>query len=350
MIKKVFFSAFLSFLFLNVFSQTDKEKLYQVACVGFYNVENLFDTIDDPLTRDEEYLPWGANKWNTFKYFDKLKKLTTVISQLGTEYTPDGVSVIGLAEIENRLVLQDLINTPGLKERNMDIVHYDGPDRRGVDVGFLYRKDHFKVLSSRTIRVNNPLDTNFRTRDQLLVSGELFGERMHFMVAHWPSRRGGEKRSAHLRMLAAKAGRVVIDSILNAEPNAKIIYMGDLNDDPVNKSVTEGMRARGQRDKLQEGEFYNASYKHYKDGIGTLAWNDVWNLFDQMILSQPLVSEDKSSFVYHKKKVFNKPFVRQQDGNFKGYPFRSFVGGTYHGGYSDHFAVYLFLIRDLPSD
>jgi len=335
------------FFSINIFAQSDKDKQYHIACVAFYNVENLYDTIDDPKTNDAEYLPDGANKWNTFKYYDKLSKLSKVMSQLGTEKTPDGFSILGLAEIENSVVLEDLIKTKGLDDRNLAIVHYDGPDRRGVDVAMLYRKDHFKVLSSRSIRVSNPVDTSFRTRDQLLVTGELFGERTHFMVAHWPSRRGGEKRSAPLRLLAAQAGRAVVDSILNAEPNAKIIYMGDLNDDPVNKSVTIGMKAKGNQEKLVEGDFYNTSYKFYREGIGTLAWNDVWNLFDQMLISQSLLKDEQNGFVFHKKVVFNKPFVRQQEGNFKGYPFRSFVGGRYDGGYSDHFAVYVFLKREI---
>ncbi|MFN4122414.1 MAG: endonuclease/exonuclease/phosphatase family protein [Flavobacteriales bacterium] len=330
-----------------IHAQTDQDKAYHLVCVGFYNIENLYDTIDDPLTNDEEFLPNGAKKWNTAKYKDKLNKLSKVISQMGTEKTPEGVSVIGLAEVENTQVLRDLINTDGLRQRNMGVVHFDGPDRRGVDVALLYRKDHFKVLSTRTVTLVNPENQNFRTRDQLLVTGELFGERMHFMVAHWPSRRGGEKRSAPLRMLAAQLGRAVVDSIMREEPNAKIIYMGDLNDDPVNKSLTEGLRAKGKSDKLAEGDLYNTSWKLYKDGIGTLAWNDAWNLFDQMIITPALLSDPDNGFVYHKKLVFNKPFVKQQEGNFKGYPFRSFVGDRYDGGYSDHFAVYMFLKKEI---
>lgn len=330
-------------------AQTDRDKAYHLVCVGFYNIENLYDTIDDPLTNDEEFLPNGAKKWNTYKYKDKLNKLSKVISQMGTEKTPEGISVIGLAEVENTQVLNDLVNTDGLRQRNMGVVHFDGPDRRGVDVALLYRKDHFKVLSTRTVTVVNPENEKFRTRDQLLVTGELFGERMHFMVAHWPSRRGGEKRSAPLRMLAAQLGRTVVDSIMREEPNAKIIYMGDLNDDPVNKSLTEGLRAKGNSEKLTEGELYNTSWKLYKDGIGTLAWNDAWNLFDQMIITPALLNDPNNGFVYHKKLVFNKPFVKQQEGNFKGYPFRSFVGDRYDGGYSDHFAVYMFLKREITN-
>jgi hypothetical protein len=347
--QKLLSSLILFLFFVALNAQTNQDKVYHLVCVGFYNIENLYDTIDDPLTNDEEFLPNGAKKWNSHKYKDKLSKLSKVISQLGTEKTPEGVSVIGLAEVENTSVLQDLVSTDGLRQRNMGIVHFDGPDRRGVDVALLYRKDHFKVLSTRTVTLINPENEKFRTRDQLLVTGELFGERMHFMVAHWPSRRGGEKRSAPLRMLAAKLGKMVIDSIMREEPGAKIIYMGDLNDDPVNKSLTEGLMAKGSPDKLMDGELFNASWKLYKDGIGTLAWNDAWNLFDQMVITHRLLNDPDNGFVYHKKLVFNKPFVKQQEGNFKGYPFRSFVGDRYDGGYSDHFAVYMFLKREVSN-
>jgi hypothetical protein len=328
------------------FSSGAQEKKFEVACIGFYNVENLFDTADDTLINDEEYLPEGANRWTEDRYREKLAHMSQVISQLGADSSPDGALVIGLAEIENRKVVEDLIMQPSLKAKNFGIVHYDGPDRRGVDVGLIYRKDFFSVESSRSIRLVNPADSSFRTRDQLLVSGNLRGERIHIMVAHWPSRRGGEKASAPLRMLAAQAGRRVIDSILNVEPQAKIIYMGDLNDDPVNKSLTEGLRAKGSREKLRPGEMFNTMHGFYKEGIGTLAYQDAWNLFDQLVITQAFLIDEKG-FRFSRSRIFNKPFVRQQDGNFDGYPWRTFVGGRYDGGYSDHFAVYLVLLREL---
>lgn len=324
----------------------DKSKKYEVACIGFYNVENLYDTENDPAVNDEEFLPEGGNRWTNERYREKLTHMSQVINQLGTDASADGALLIGLAEIENRRVVEDLIAQPGLKEKNFGIVHYDGPDRRGVDVGLIYRKNFFTVESSRSIRLTNPADTSFRTRDQLLVTGKLGGERIHVMVAHWPSRRGGEKASAPLRMLAAQAGRRIIDSILTAEPQAKIVYMGDLNDDPVNKSITVGLRARGSKDKLKPGEMFNTMYGFYKDGIGTLAYQDAWNLFDQLIITQGFLHENEG-FTFSKSRIFNKPFVRQQDGNFDGYPWRTFVGGRYDGGYSDHFAVYLILMRPL---
>jgi hypothetical protein len=324
----------------------DPERKYHIACVAFYNVENLFDTIDDPKINDEEYLPGSAIMWNTEKYVHKLNRISEVISQIGTEYTPDGAAIIGLCEIENKQVLEDLIKTPLLASRNYKIAHYDSPDRRGIDVAFLYQPKYFTLLSSSAHRIYKPDDPEYFTRDQVLISGELNGERMHLMVAHWPSRRGGETRSAPNRMLAAQVGRNVVDSIFAAEPGAKIVYMGDLNDDPVNKSVTEGLRAKGNVKKLEEGDLFNTMNKFYKDGIGTLAYRDSWNLFDNMIVSQSFLGGDLNTYRFYKSKIFNKPFVRQSAGNFQGYPFRSYVAGRYDGGYSDHFAVYTFFVKE----
>lgn len=342
--------ASLSFIFIfnpfGGFSQ-EKPKKFEVACIGFYNVENLYDTENDTLVNDEEFLPEGGNRWTDKLYREKLQHMSQVISQIGTDASPDGAIVLGMAEIENRKVVEDLIAQPLLKGRNYGIVHYDGPDRRGVDVGLIYRKDFFTVESSRSIRLVNPSDTSFRTRDQLLVSGSLRGERVHFMVAHWPSRRGGEKASSPLRMLAAQTGRKVIDSILAVEPNARIIYMGDLNDDPINKSLTEGLRAKGNRNKLQAGDMFNTMYAFYKDGIGTLAFRDAWNLFDQLVITQPFLNGNDGGFQFNRSRIFNKPFIRKQDGNFDGYPWRTFVGGKYDGGFSDHFPVYLVLMREI---
>jgi len=340
--------AFIGFFLVqqNPIQAQEKEKRYEVACIGFYNIENLYDTENDTLVNDEEFLPEGGNRWTPELYREKLGNMSKVLSQLGTDASPDGAIAIGLAEVENQRVLEDLIAQPALKDKNFGIVHYDGPDRRGVDVALIYRKEFFQVESSRSIRLVNPNDSTFRTRDQLLVTGSLRGERIHVMVAHWPSRRGGEKASAHLRMLAAETGRRVIDSIFTAEPTARIVYMGDLNDDPVNKSLTKGLLANGSRKNLKPGELYNTMYGFYKDGIGTLAYRDAWNLFDQLIISQAFLNGDQG-FQFNRSRIFNKPFIRQQDGNFEGYPWRTFVGGRYVGGYSDHFPVYLVLYREI---
>lgn len=347
MLKTSFTIHFLLLTFV-VFSQ-EKGKDYTLAAIGFYNVENLFDTINTPDVNDVDFTPTGVNQWNTQRYYEKLDRLSEVVALLGTEKTPDGLAVLGLCEIENKAVIQDLIETERLAPRGYKIVHYDSPDKRGIDVALVYQPKYFKVESSKTYTLKIPGKDNFYTRDQLLVSGYFQGERMHFMVAHWPSRRGGEKRSSPLREAAGDLARFVIDSIQQAEGGrAKIIFMGDLNDDPTNKSVKKNMQSVGNPEKLKEGDLYNPMEDFFKKGIGTLAWRDSWNLFDQLILSQSFLGDENfSSFQFYKAKVFNKPFITQPTGRFQGYPWRSFAGGQYLGGYSDHFPVYLFLIREL---
>ena len=194
-----------------------EQQAYKVGLVGFYNLENLLDTIDDPLKQDEEFLPQGTNQWNTEKYLNKLHNMAYAISTIGTDITPDGIAVLGMSEMENRHVLEDLVAQPELKNRNYQVVHYDSPDRRGVDVGLLYNPKYFKLLSSKSYRTIVPNDPEFITRDQLLVSGLFDGEMMHFIVMHWPSRAGGEKRSMPGRIAAANLCRHIADSIMRED-------------------------------------------------------------------------------------------------------------------------------------
>ena len=338
------FTAFL-FLFTN-YSISQQQKKYKIACVGFYNLENLFNTVDDP-NRDEEYLPNGRNNWTLEKYNHKLENLSTVLQDMGTDVNPDGCAIIGVAEVENRGVLEDLVKTNKLKSRNYKIVHYDSPDRRGIDVGLLYQEKYFKVKSSKSYKLVFPDDTAYYTRDQLLVNGELFGEDVNVIVAHWPSRRGGEQKSEPRRVQAAQLGRKIIDSLFAVNPNAKIIYMGDLNDDPINRSVMEYIKAKGKVAKVKKQEFYNPMYDYYKRGLGTLAWNDAWNLFDQIMLSKAFLNEpDYSTLSFYKAFVYRRPYLLQSEGRFKGYPLRTSAGGQYLGGYSDHLPVYVVLIKE----
>lgn len=347
-IKPIFFHCFFYLLGVGIImaQELDKTKNYEVVCAGFYNVENLYDTIDQALISDEEFTPRGINQWDGPKYKKKIEHLSDVLSQLGTESTPDGAAIIGLCEIENRSCLEDLVKAPRLKNRNYQIVHYDGPDQRGVDVAFLYQPKYFKVLTSKSITVKLEGEDSRPTRDELLVTGEMNGERMHFIICHWPSRRGGEKKSAPKRMTAALVAKSIIDSICTAEPHAKVILMGDLNDDPDCKSITKGLNTVSEKQIIERGQMYDCMNDLFGRGIGTLAYNDTWNLFDQMIVTPDLVRFDFQSYRFYNAKIFNKPFLKQEYGNFKGYPFRTYAGGTYNGGYSDHFPVYIFLLRE----
>ena len=328
-----------------------EKKQYEVGMVGFYNLENLFDTIDDPTTNDQEFLPNGRYGWTGMKYRNKLHNLATVIAAIGTNEAglslqcPD---VLAVSEVENRQVLEDLVAQPELAPYNFGVVHYDGPDRRGVDVGLLYKKDKFQVLGSRSVRLYDSIEPNFLTRDQLVVTGIYMEDTLHFIVNHWPSRLGGEKRSSPKREMAARLTRRIVDTILASNPHAKIIVTGDLNDDPKNKSVVNVLHAPKQDNymQLQEGEMYNASYGAFKIGNGTLCYRGQWNLFDQMIISQGLTGKDRSSLKFYGFRIFNADWLRQQTGQYTGYPLRTHAGGVYLNGYSDHFPVFMVLVKE----
>lgn len=342
--KYILFSLLL--LPLTAFSQQGAD--YKVASIGFYNLENLFDTLDTPDTNDADFLPGGRLLWNTEKYISKQHNMAKVISQLGTELSPDGVALLGVAEIENRKVLEDLVAQPELKSRKYQIVHYDSPDERGVDVGLLYQPKYFVPLGSKAVPVvlKDPKtgDKDF-TRDILYVAGTFDGEPVHVMVGHWPSRRGGEAGSAWMRAAAAQVCKNLADSLKKTDPNAKIIVMGDLNDDPDNKSLTEVLKARRSAEELRPDELYNPMYDQFKSGNGTLAYKDSWNLFDQIIVSKGFVNKKTGGWQLYKAMVFRQPWLLQTEGAFRGYPFRTFVGDIFINGYSDHLPVFLYFLK-----
>jgi len=326
---------------------SQEKKSLKVVSIGFYNLENLFDTINDVENMiSEEFTPDGRKKWTTERYHEKLHNMAFVISKIATDVTPDGVAILGVSEIENRGVLEDLVEDPQIKDRNYKIAHYDSPDRRGVDVGLLYQPKYFAVTSTNSHTFNMG-DTSFRTRDQLVVTGILDEEEIHVIVNHWPSRSGGEKKSRPKRNAAADLSRHIVDSLFTLNKEAKIFVMGDFNDDPINPSVKDHLRTKGKENDLEEGDLFNPYFKLYRDGIGTLAYRDTWNLFDMVIISQSLLGEDKSNYKFYKAKVFNKNYLKQKDGAYAGYPWRTFAGGVYKAGYSDHFAAYIYLIKEI---
>ena len=267
-----------------------------------------------------------------------------MISELGTSLDPTGVAVLGVAEVENKAALDDLVSHPTLAERGYKTILEDGPDKRGIDVGLIYDPIAFEVESWKSFTLQME-DTSFHSRDQLLVTGNLLGERTHIIVSHWPSRSGGQKRSEPNRIAAAELGRSIMDSILITDPEASILYMGDLNDDPVNKSLTKVMKATSDIKFASNGKPFNPMYTMYNQGVGSLAWRDTWNLFDQILLSPGLCTEEGKQWVYHTTRIYNKPYLATTEGNYKGYPFRTFAGGAWTKGFSDHYPVYVVLKR-----
>ena len=346
--KKIVFT-FLIFLFTasNIYSQ--KEKTYKIRTIAFYNVENLFDTINDPLKFDDDRTPQGKDKWISEHYNDKVHKIAQVLSEIGMDKTKTSPDIIGVAEIENKSVLIDVVNDPLLKKENYSIIHFDSPDARGIDVALLYKKDAFVPMSFKNYELTLHDENGYRdyTRDQLLVSGFFDNEMIHFIVNHWPSRRGGETKSRPKREAAARLNKKIIDSLLKINPLAKVICMGDLNDDPYNSSLKKVLKTESIIDSVNSKSIYNPMEKMAKQGMGSLAYRDNWNLFDQIFFTGELLNSDKTSYRFWKAGIFNDKKLIVNRGRYKGYPFRSYSGGKYQGGYSDHFPVYIYLIKEV---
>ena len=325
-------------------------KKYAIRTIAFYNLENLFDTINDPTINDEAS-PMMELKFNrSAVYWDKIEKLASTIAQIGLEKSKTSPAIIGVAEVENRSVLEDLVKSKHLLKNNYGIIHYDSPDKRGIDVALLYQKEYFnpvfhEVFNPNIYRGNKKVFT----RDQLLVSGYLDDEFIHLIVNHWPSRSGGEAKSRPLREKAAYQNIKIIEKIRRKDMDAKIIIMGDFNDDPINSSFKKVLKPKNKKKNVGKNDLYNPYENMYRKGFNTLAYRDNLNLFDMILISSPLLDKGKKDFSTYKMyqaMIFNKRFLSDPKGKYKGYPFRSFSNGAYTGGYSDHYPVYMHLIKE----
>lgn len=339
---------FLLFL-LPFIAFAQQKSTYKVAVIAFYNLENFYDTTDNPAVNDDEFTPSGPRNYNSTIYWNKVEKLASVIAQLGTDASPDGPAILGVAEIENDTVLNDLIHHPLIKARNYKFVHYDSKDARGVDVALIYNPKYFTPLASKPLFVALPGGSKdaYYTRDVLWVKGNFDGEPIHVFVNHWPSRLGGEERSAPSRAAAAAVCKAQMAKVSETEPNAKFVIMGDLNDDPTSPSVTKVLNAKGKIEDVQPGGIFNPWISLYKKGIGTLAYQDAWGLFDQIMIGYPWLNKDQKGYFFYKQFIFNKEFLVENIGKYKGYPMRTWDGLTYRGGYSDHFPTYLMMVKKI---
>lgn len=332
--------------------------LLAVACfaqkpykVVFYNLENFFDTINDPEVRDDEFTPEGPKRWNSAKYYKKLGNIERVLFDIAALDKSYPV-VIGVSEVENRSVLEDIVATQKLAPANYRISHYDSPEARGVDVAFLYRPDVFKMEGSAPIRTVVPQLPNFKTRDISTMWGTIEGEPFFFMVAHWPSRLGGKEASEFKRIAVGEQMRRIADSVLQVNPATKIVAMGDFNDDPMDPSISEGLGAKARIAEVQPGEFFNPFYEVLRSGHGTLAYGDAWNLFDNIVVTENLANGSTGALKLQKApkskfygNIFRCHYMLQKEGQFKGYPLRTYVGNNFQGGYSDHFPVYIIIAK-----
>ncbi|MBR2429067.1 MAG: endonuclease/exonuclease/phosphatase family protein [Alistipes sp.] len=321
-----------------------QDKPYMVA---FYNLENLFDIYDDPETHDEEFTPNGIKQWNETKYQKKLSNMERVLFDMAA-IQKDYPIVIGVSEVENRTVLEDLVSQPKLKGANYRICHYDSPDARGVDVTFLYRADVFKLEGSDNIKLEVEELPDFRTRDFVVMWGTIEGEPFYFLVSHWPSRLGGKEASQFKRDACAEQIREIKDKLLAENPDTKVIVMGDFNDDATDASLVKVMGAKGKVKDLVKGDFFNPYFQMLRAGHGTLAYQDMWNLFDNICVTENLVNAEPGKLKLIKGKkfygnIFRKPYMLQQEGQYKDYPLRTFVTNNFQNGFSDHFPVYIYI-------
>ncbi|WP_312075134.1 endonuclease [Chryseobacterium sp.] len=385
-------------LVLTTFSFAQQGKLRKVATVGFLNVENLWDTIksadyidgtkdiknpafhrsipldsikffeaekyegvwsDDALkgkravryqSGSEEFTPKSAKNYNTKVYKQKLANEAKVISEMGAQYTKTAPVVVGLIEVENRQVIQDLIKQPVLAKYDYGIVHYNSYDYRGIDVALIYQKRRFTVTNSlkKELKVFNEEGRREYTRDILVVSGLLDNEKVAFFMNHWPSRRGGEAASLPKRIAAAQLLKKEMDSVRAADPTVKLFAMGDFNDDPVSSSLKNHLKAQANPKDLSENTPYlNLMYPLYKKGVASLAYQDAPNLFDQIIVSQNVTSKEVTKeYSIYKAEIFAPPYLVNKEGNYRGYPFRSWNGDQFTGGYSDHFPAFVVLQKE----
>ncbi len=330
-------SFMLLILFFKVFQTSG-----QSTIIGFYNCENFYDTTNQINVIDEDFLPNSLKHYNQSSYDIKSQHVARVIYKLGKLEKSDGIALFGLVEIENDVVLTKLINESVIKKYHYKFIHFDSKDPRGVDVALIYNPANFKPYQYRPFSLTDETHFNtYATRDILFVKGLLNGKWIYVLVNHWPSRRGGEQQSADKRNWASYICKKIMDSVHNENQNARFIVMGDFNDNPTNKSM-----------KLLE--MNNPFYKMFKKGMGTLAYNDSWNLFDQILLSRnwddDLKEEtNKNNLSSYKSIIYSNYNMTESKGRYQGYPKRTYNGNIYRGGYSDHFPVAL-IFRDKTGD
>ena len=339
-----------------------QERKFALYGIGFYNLENLFDTCHDEGKNDYEYLPEGTNKWTGLKYTHKLRNMSRVLSEMGTDKLPGiGCAAIGVSEVENAKCLTDLCNQEPLKARNFQFVHVEGPDQRGVDCALLYNPRLFQVRNVKLVPYvyRLPEDSMRATRGFLTVSGTLAGEHVTIIVNHLPSRFAG----SFYREEGGSQLRVVKDSLLKDDPNVKIFIMGDMNDDPHDRSMAKCLGGQRKMSEVGPDDMWNPWWDVLASGTGTLQYQGAWNLFDQILLSPSLLpkdidssgkkskknkvsQQDYSSLTYYQHAVFNRPYLFQQEGKYKGNTLRTHAGGVWLDGYSDHLPTVVYVIKE----
>ncbi|MEA3496408.1 MAG: hypothetical protein U9R42_10275 [Bacteroidota bacterium] len=320
--------------------QSYKEKTEEeLVSFVFYNVENLFDTINNPETRDEEFLPEGKKKWGFSRYYNKLQKISKVLISISEWENP---GIIGLCEVENRLVLEELLHYTPLKNMNYNIIHKESPDSRGIDVALLYNKKVFKVVFYDFYKINFPFENSRTTRDILYTKGVLKNtDTIHIFINHWPSRWGGKEVTEKKRMFVSSVLKSKTDSLFKINPNSKIVIMGDFNDEPFDKSISEVLKAGN--DSTTTKSLFNFMVSLKQKGEGSYRYKFEWNMIDQIIVSTSFFNTQSQVYLNtDDAHIFKPDWLLIDDKKYPGKkPNRTFYGPWYNGGYSDHLPIYL---------
>ncbi len=337
--KLILFVSIISFLFASCSKGKYKNK--RNLTIAFYNVENLFDTENDPGKRDGEFTPDGDKKWTVDRYQKKLDTLSRVLSSINENELPE---IIGLCEVENKKVVVELANTGQLANGNYRIIHYESPDFRGIDCALIYRPNEFKVIKSFPVKIKFKDNQDYSTRDILYVKGKTKNrEEFHIFVNHWPSRIGGTEKTEPKRIEVATILKSKIDSVLATSPKAKIIVLGDMNDEPSNNSLAKILTA--QKPETQNTRLVNLMYPIHKNGEGSYSYRGKWNMLDNIVVSTNLLDDKGFQCTDKKGFVFRKDWMEHTNRNGQFSPSRTYGGPNYYGGISDHFPVYFTLQR-----
>ena len=330
------------------------QKQYNVYAVGFYNLENLFDTCHDAGKNDYQFLPDGSYRWNGLKYTHKLHNMARTLGDMGTDLVKGiGCAAIGVSEVENAKCLTDLCNQEPLRSRGWKFCHIEGPDRRGVDCALLYNPRLFTVRDMKLVPYvpEREKDKDFKTRGFLTVSGTMGGDHVTIVVNHLPSRFS----ESYYRELGGRQLRRLKDSLIAEDPAVKVIIMGDMNDDPHNASMAKALGARQKINKVEApGGLYNPWWDVLLSGDGTMQYDGKPNLFDQIIVSYSLLNQkdhkDFSTLKLFKKEIFKRDYLFQKDGKYKGNNLRTHAGGVWLDGFSDHLPTVIYLSKEKPAD
>lgn len=329
------------FLFLTVISCAQEKDNY--IFIGHWNLENLFDTIDDPKVEDEEFLPGGEKDWNNERLEKKVYNISRVIRTMNNGNGPD---VLGVCEVENKNVINKMV-ADFLSDLNYKVAHLESPDERGIDNALIFDSSRFKLISNEGLRVD--LGSGGETR-LILHTTLLFEEKdtIHFYVNHWPSRRGGEQESEWRRVRAASVLRKSVDEILNKNNSAKIIIVGDFNDEPNDESILNQLRAQpllcdsidvSNMQEDNDADLFNIAHQDWSNGHGSFMYQQDFNMLDQIIISKDLLVGNDINYECGTFEVYKHQLMVTRTGKFKDAPFPTYGGNRYLGGYSDHFPV-----------